>query len=707
MKKRMTAWSQLLAFGATQCTLMVLSSSAWAAETAFRDSDPVADHPAEGTPEVPFTEDTDELDSPTIDDSLESFDLLFEDFEVVVSASRSEQRLDQTSVPVSVISKEQIRLSGASEVPDLLFMVPGMDVFRLDNNRWSIGVRGLHQTFSDRTLFLVNGQNASSAIHGGVDFQRLPLFLEDIEQIEVVRGPGGGAWGANAFNGVVNVIEKSPTDTQGVLLSYRIDEHGSQHSVFRVGIQDSEGFAARFTGELTDVDSSGAFYTNDGSSFGPSVSNDFNRNRKFGIDTIFGEGSGTEIQFSLGHAHVERGDAPFLNLQLGVDERIDYNNWSVKLDRELDNDRKMTLQWYGAHEDVNRPSMYRFSSIDNTVEAQYELVPAENHEMTLGVVARFIQLDVENELSTDSLTTGVSSEQWAGAFISDRWGINDRWSLESQGRVDWYSETQTDWAARLALIHDLTGDSKHTLRLAAARSFRTPQYALRELATQRIPLPSPPAPPGLFGLNLIPAKDLKNEQIYSVELGYTGKLSDELTLRIDAYAQHYENLTGSVLLPEPAPAVGRNFFTVANVGDADAYGLETELAYELERLSLKAWYAFNNFEPEFVDQRTRSFLPAKHKAGVSSIMKLTDHLSASAHYRYTDTTPSNFAPKLGISHRIDVVLTYEMQSLNAEFQIGVHDLLDDTDLLINDQTATGIGQQSQGRSMFFRIRKEF
>jgi outer membrane receptor protein involved in Fe transport len=671
------------------------------------------DEPAEDPVETvvvldPSIEDSeDELDELALDTAEESFDLLFEDFEIVVSASRSEQTLAQTSVPVSVISDKVIRLSGVAEIPDILHTVPGVDVFRLDNNRWSIGVRGLHQTFSDRTLFLVNGQNASSALHGGIDFQRLPLFLEDIAQIEVVRGPGGGAWGANAYNGVINVIEKSPSETQGVLFSYRIDEHGSQNGVFRFGFQNDKGFAARITGELIDVDASGAFYENSGTTVAPVISNDFNRNRKFGFDAIFGEGSGSEVEVSIGHAHVERGDAPFLNLQLGVDERIDYNNWSVKLDRELDSDRRLTLQWYGAHEDVNRPSMYRFSSLDNTLDAQYEFVPGEDHQMTLGVVGRLVQIDIESALVTDSLPAGVFDEQWVGAFVNDRWSINDRWSFEGQARVDWYSETETDWAGRLALIHDVAGDGKHTLRLAAARSFRTPQIALRELVSERLPLPSPPAPPGLFGLNIVPARDLKNEQLYAIELGYTGKLTDEITLRSDMYVQHYENLTGSVQLPEPAPVLGRNFFTIANVGDASAFGVETELIYETDRYRLSGWYAYNSFHTEIAGQGTRAFLPAKNKAGVSMIAELTDALSASAHYRYTDITPSNFAPAVEGSHRVDLILTYDLPKWHAEFQVGVHDLLDDTALVINDQTATGIGQESRGRSAFFRIRMEF
>jgi len=111
----------------------------------------------------------------------ESIDLLFEDFDIVISASRSEQSSNMTPVPVSILSADDIKYSGVSELPELLAFIPGVDALQLDRNRWAIGVRGLHQTFSDRTLFLLNGRTISNPVHGGVDFQRLPIFLDDIK----------------------------------------------------------------------------------------------------------------------------------------------------------------------------------------------------------------------------------------------------------------------------------------------------------------------------------------------------------------------------------------------------------------------------------------------------------------------------------------------------------------------------------------------
>ncbi|MBZ0172524.1 MAG: TonB-dependent receptor plug domain-containing protein, partial [Phycisphaerales bacterium] len=135
------------------------------------------DEPAQEAAAEPVVEDPGALD-----DLDESVGLMFEDFDVVVTAGRTAQPINMTAVPVSVLTAKDIHLSGVATVPELFDFVPGMDALRIDRNLWSIGVRGLHQEFSDRTLLLVNGRTESSAFHGGIDFQLTPLFIEDIER---------------------------------------------------------------------------------------------------------------------------------------------------------------------------------------------------------------------------------------------------------------------------------------------------------------------------------------------------------------------------------------------------------------------------------------------------------------------------------------------------------------------------------------------
>ncbi len=152
---------------------------------------------------------------------------------VVVSASRQAQQISELSVPVSVITADDIHHSGLTNIPEILQFSPSIDMLKLSRHRWAVGVRGLHEFISDRTLLLINGRSAESPLFGGTEYYTLPILMEDIERIEIVRGPGGAAWGANAFNGVINIITKKPEDVLGVFGSTSITEFGDSYTHLR------------------------------------------------------------------------------------------------------------------------------------------------------------------------------------------------------------------------------------------------------------------------------------------------------------------------------------------------------------------------------------------------------------------------------------------------------------------------------------------
>src|SRR5579863_9631402 len=137
----------------------------------------------------------------------------------VTSVSKKEQSLAKAGAAVFVITQEDIRHSGMMNVPDLLRMAPGVDVARVDANTWAISIRGFSDRYSDKVLVLIDGRSVYSEVFSGVYWDQLNVPLEDIERIEVIRGPGGTVWGANAVNGVINIITKSSKDTQGGLVT--------------------------------------------------------------------------------------------------------------------------------------------------------------------------------------------------------------------------------------------------------------------------------------------------------------------------------------------------------------------------------------------------------------------------------------------------------------------------------------------------------
>src|SRR5229473_2610545 len=134
----------------------------------------------------------------------------------VTTASKVPVKATRTPAAIYVITQEDIRRSGVTSIPEALRLAPGVEVSRVDANKWSIGVRGFGSRLSRSVLVLIDGRSVYTPLFAGVYWEVQDTLLEDIERIEVIRGPGGTLWGANAVNGVINIITKSATETQGL-----------------------------------------------------------------------------------------------------------------------------------------------------------------------------------------------------------------------------------------------------------------------------------------------------------------------------------------------------------------------------------------------------------------------------------------------------------------------------------------------------------
>ena len=116
-----------------------------------------------------------------------------------------------------MITQEDIRRSGATSIPEALRLAPGVEVAQIDSDRWSIAIRGFAGQFSKSLLVLIDGRSVYTPLFSGVYWNVQNMMLEDVDRIEVIRGPGGTIWGSNAVNGVINIITKSANDTKGTL----------------------------------------------------------------------------------------------------------------------------------------------------------------------------------------------------------------------------------------------------------------------------------------------------------------------------------------------------------------------------------------------------------------------------------------------------------------------------------------------------------
>jgi len=326
--------------------------------------------------------------------------------------------------------------------------------------------------------------------------------------------------------------------------------------------------------------------------------------------------------------------------------------------------------------------------------------------MSIGGNFRFIHINTEMQESYQlQFEDEPVDEQLAGVFLIDRWKVSDRLTLEGQIRGDWYSETQEDWSTRLTALYALDKQRDHTLRFSFAKAFRAPLLSLRKAESHRLALPTPPYPPGSYALNALPASNLENEETWALECGYTGKITDNLTLRADAYYQRFKKLIGYQITSTAYSTT----YTPDNIDGADSWGTEVELALQGKTGRLSAWYAYNDFQEDESHQRIRSYAPAQHKAGVSGRLFLAGGWVFNANFRYTGTTPvigDTTIYDVGTSHRLDLAVAKQFSNGRGEVMIGVSDVFNNTrgpHFAIGGLTA----HETPGRTFFARVQLRF
>jgi len=633
----------------------------------------------------------------------------------IVSASRQSQKMSELSAPVSVITDEDIHYSGLTNIPEILQFTPGVDMLKISRFRYAVGVRGLHDFISDRTLVLINGRSAESPLFGGSEYYTLPIFMEDIERIEVVRGPGGAAWGANAFNGVVNIITKKPEDVLGAFGSTTITEFGDTYTHIRyaekqdkwrwrvsAGYEDLKNSDDAGAGEYVSNTTAGATSL---MRFNTFTANDFMRNQRFDGEAFYDYSDQTKLSFGAAYSHAAVGDWEYGGYYPGGDGRYETGRTYAKLEHNFEDGSSCYLQWFGNLASSMVPTLMKWNWMQNDIEGQLNFKASDAHNVTIGGNLRLIRLNIDQQNIQQFTYIGEPfDEQFAGAFLIDRWTLSDRWALEGQIRGDWYSETQTDWATRLTALYAMDEKKDHMLRFSFAKAFRTPLASPRNTWDSRLHLP-PPYPSYVF--NVRPGDNVENEEIYSLEAGYTGKLTRNLLLRADTYYQRYEKLIGYT---KTYDIYGMAYHSPSNIDGATAGGAELELALEGKPGKLSAWYAYNDFQEDISQQGVSAYLPAKHKVGLTGRLFLPDGWTFNANYRYAgtnrklslDTTLSD----ADLSHRLDLCVAKGFAQGKGEVMVGVSDLLNKT---VDAHQAIGqlSAHDTPGRMFFVRLQLKF
>ena len=616
-------------------------------------------------PSTPPVDEHSDRKPPGQDQDIEDIDLLDIEIAVVVTASRREQSVNTLPYAVSVITAEDIRRFGARSVPDALRLATGVDVAELSFGSAGVSPRGLHGFISRQVLVLVDGRQIYDSWFGGTLWSSWPVQLEDIARIEVIRGPAGVTWGANAVHGAINIITKDPRDQRGLTFSATAGSRGSQKEHIGYGFGDDK-LRFRISGEYDGSDG----FARGGSLF-RGLDDDY-RSGRIGLHLIYEPNDRDRFLFSAGHATLDEGFSPpptagiHATRRSGSQASFIMGQWQRRLGPNN------TIQFNGYLNDFSASSGlkaidYRYQQL--AFQLSHTFSPVENHTLTWGVDTRVDLMDAGNahpqQLSKDFVSTAI-----IGIYAQDEWRFAPRWTLNLGARIDYEFYGGFQPSGRAALSYELTDDS--LLYGAVSRAFQMMPAALR---FTEFPL--------LNGLSYVTVnRDSKAQTLMAYELGYRARWFERLTLNWNLFWMVDSNV--STLQPRLGPP-GLLRFHADSVADASIYGSEFDWRWRANsRLTLLGNYTYqqSKWNADTAFQGTDAITAPKHKFMLGARYSPTDDLHLSAHAFWVDavTAPDPLNPfgskRIDPYWRLDLRGEYEFWKDQASLAIGVRNLLD-------------------------------
>jgi iron complex outermembrane receptor protein len=465
----------------------------------------------------------------------------------ITSLSRKEEALNKAPAAVYVITNDELKRMGVTHIAEALRYVPGVEVVRQEGNKWAISIRGFNGRAANKLLVMIDGRSVYSPFFSGVLWEEKDVVLEDVERIEVIRGPGGTTWGANAVNGVINIITKDSRDTLGgqVKLGAGLEERSLSQA--RYGWRIDELTTARVYGKFTERDDSGS---------GPSSRNfreDGARMRQTGFR--FDRESPEQGHLTL-QGDLYEGDLGPNYHGMGIGNLGQENDGgNLKLDWSYapTAERQHDLQLY--YDDTTL-EIGGLSDRRHLWSFDYQLLQRwENHELVGGVGYRRGSDNIDilpnaNPLLTSTMIPEQRNEELLSAFIQDDMAfLEDRLHLilgtkyerNDYSNEEWQPSVRASYAFDEALVW-----------AAWSKAVRTPSRLEHDLALGGRPL----------------GDRLKPEQASVFELGWRQQWSSRWQLDIATYWAEYEDLFSNE----------RTSFR--NQMQGEVAGIETSLSYQ-------------------------------------------------------------------------------------------------------------------------------
>lgn len=499
----------------------------------------------------------------------------------ISTLTRKRASLAQSPSAVFIVTAEDIRRSGARTVPDILRMVPGLQVAQINGWDQAVTARGMNGFYANKLLVMMDGRSIFNPFIAGVWWGDQNLFLEDIDRIEIQRGPGGSLWGANAFNGVINIVTKRGGDTQGGLA---VAGGGSEERGFggvRYGFRTGESTYARVFANALYRD--GTARTGGGDAHDQQIA----QHGGFRLDSQPTEQDRLTLQ---GDAfHNEDGwytrtasTAPPYDILADHLATNTAGNLLGRWHHRLDEGGEWTLGGYVDYSHRDWPAVGE-EHLTLDLDFQHHLAPMGRHDVMWGAGYRFIDDDFENTLMFSVLPSHYQQHNFSAFFQDEITLLPGELTLTLGSKFEHY--TLAGFQAEPNIRLSWTPNQEHNLWVAISRTVALPtryQRDFRFINPQPIMVDGSPVFGGLRG-----SRSIDVETVIAYELGWRYAPAPWLKFDAALFYNHYEDVlaTGSdsqigVMPGTRFPVVSTRF---DNLLDIDSYGVELAVDYALRK----------------------------------------------------------------------------------------------------------------------------
>ncbi|MFH0783593.1 MAG: TonB-dependent receptor [Pseudomonadota bacterium] len=557
----------------------------------------------------------------------------------VTSVAKKPQSLADTAAAVFVISQEDIRRSGVTSIPEALALAPGLHVARISASKWSISARGFGGYTSNKLLVLMDGRSLYTPAYSGTFWDAQNTLLEDVERIEVIRGPGGTIWGANAVNGVINIITKKAQATEGTLVRTRVG-NGEQSAAARQGFKIDEATFGRLYVTTSNYESN--ILSNSLLGNTDDDANDEWRNIQSGfrLDGAVGASNEWILQGDVYKMDGKQivfpywvDGPPYLTANYG-DFSGNGGNVIGSWQHKFAGGDSLSLKTY--YDNNTRKEAY-YEQIFNTIDLdlQYVLALGTWNNLTTGLGYRHIDGNFVNsyQVNLPDQTQDVYS-----TFLQDQIKLIDRQLWLTLGTKYEHNEfTGSEWQPSARLLWK--PDDQQSIWAAVARAVRTPSMVER---SGSVTVAAFPTSRGTGTSSLRGNSDFNSESLIAYEAGYRWQARRNVSFDIAAYHNDYDDIYSAVggtnqLDPD---------LRFKNSQEGTGQGVEFVANWQANsRWSLNFTYAWQELDLKYKDPSQVSRLQGsssiinspKHQAAVRSSFDFSENWQSNLWLRYVDS----------------------------------------------------------------------